>query len=104
MIKSLVATVAAVTGNTLNINSLPNSQGGKDFADSAWHTALNIVFGLAAVIAIMLVVINGLQYISASGDAQKTAQAKQGIMYAVIGLVIVIMAFTIVNFALRGIS
>lgn len=104
MIKTLIANIAAVTGDTLNINSLPNSQGGKDFADSAWHTALNIVFGLSAVIAVMLIVINGLQYISAGGDAQKTAQAKQGILYAVVGLIIVIMAFSIVNFALKGIS
>lgn len=104
MIKELLMKVAATTGSTLNINSLPNSQGGKDFADSAWHAALNIVFGLSAVIAVMLIVINGLQYISAGGDAQKTAQAKQGILYAVVGLIIVIMAFSIVNFALRGIS
>lgn len=104
MIKELLMKVAATTGSTLNINSLPNSQGGKDFADSAWHAALNIVFGLSAVIAVMLIVINGLQYISAGGDAQKTAQAKQGILYAVVGLIIVIMAFSIVNFALKGIS
>ena len=98
--------VAAVeNNNTVNLSPLPNSKvGTKDAADAAWHSALNIVFGLAGVIAVMLIVINGLQYISANGDAQKIAQAKQGIMYSVIGLLIVILAFTIVTFALRGIS
>ena len=87
----------------LNLDPLPSSGTGDD-AMNAWQVGVLIVAGIMAVVALMLIVINGLGYVSANGDPQKVAQARMGILYAVIGLIIVLMAATIVNFAIRGIS
>lgn len=87
----------------LDLSPLPSSQTGDD-ATHAWQVGILLVAGIMAVVALMLIVINGLAYISAAGDPQKVAQARMGILYAVVGLVIVLMAATIVSFAIRGLS
>lgn len=84
-------------------NSLPNSKGG-DPANSAVSVGLNIVFGITASIAMLIIVIAGLRYIIARGDPNATAQAKNTIIYAVIGLCVTIAAYSIVTFVLKGLS
>jgi len=87
----------------LDLSPLPTSGTGDD-AMNAWQVGILLISGIMAVVAIMLIVINGMMYVNSSGDPQKVAQAKMGILYSVIGLVIVLMAATIVSFAIRGIS
>lgn len=87
----------------LNISPLPKSGTGDD-ARNAWQVGLIIVAGIMAVVAVLMIVVNGLLYITSNGEPQKIAQARMGILYSVIGLIIVLLATTIVNFAIRGIS
>lgn len=88
----------------LNIDSLPNNGTTKDFAQSAWDTGLTVAAVTLSVVAVLLIVINGFQYITAAGDPQTTAKARQGLLYAVIGLVVIWLARTIVTWALRGVA
>lgn len=60
--------------------------------------ALQLVFGLAGAMAVIIVIIGGFNYTTSQGDPQKTSKAKNTILYALIGLVICISAFTIVSF------
>lgn len=94
----------ASTSNTLNISPLPNSDGQKDYADSVWNQGLTIVYGIVGVMAVLLLVINGLLYITANGDPQRTAQARRGILFTVIGAVVALLAITIVTAVLKGIG
>lgn len=59
---------------------------------------LSIIVGIAAVIMIIL---GGLKYITSSGDTNKVSSAKNTILYAIVGLVIVAMAQFIVRFVLN---
>jgi TRAP-type C4-dicarboxylate transport system permease small subunit len=68
------------------------------------QTILNIVLGIVGALAFLLIVIAGLRYTLSQGDPAKIAEAKHRIMYAAVGLVIVGMAATIVNFALGNIG
>lgn len=61
---------------------------------------LQIVFTIAGAVAILMVVIGGFQYVISSGDPQKTARAKDTILYSLIGLVVVIFAQVIVTFVI----
>lgn len=88
----------------LNLSPLPNSGANDDYAKKAWETGLNIAFGTLAVIAVMMIVINGFQYITAGGDPQKMANAQKGVLYSLIGLVVVLFAAGIVTFALKGVG
>lgn len=58
---------------------------------------LTIIVGIAAVIAIIL---NGLRLILAAGDSNSITSARNGIIYALIGLIIVALAQAIVRFVL----
>lgn len=61
---------------------------------------LQIVFGVAGAIAFLIISIAGLQYTLSQGDPQRTAKAKNAILYALIGLVISMSAFAIVTFVI----
>lgn len=86
----------------LDLGPLPASSG--DTAKTIWENGLTIAFGLAAGIALLMIVVNGYMYITASGDPKKTAEARQGILYSAIGLVVALSAITIVTFVIRGIG
>jgi len=59
---------------------------------------LNIVYAIVGSLALLFVVIGGFKYVISRGDPQATAQAKSTILYAVIGLAVVLSAAVITNF------
>jgi len=61
-------------------------------------SALRLVFGVAGAIAVLIITIAAFQYVLSQGDPQATAKAKNTIIYALIGLVICLTAFSIVTF------
>lgn len=67
-------------------------------AGSVGVDLVNVVIGLIGVAAVVAIILGGIQYVTANGDAGKIATAKNTILYAVIGLVVAILAFAIVNF------
>ena len=48
-------------------------------------------------------IIGGVQYMTSAGDTQKVTKAKNTILYGLIGLVICVLAFAIVNFVITNI-
>ncbi|MEO6513584.1 MAG: hypothetical protein ABIR37_02730 [Candidatus Saccharimonadales bacterium] len=58
------------------------------------------VAGAAAVIIIML---SGFRYVTSSGDATKATQARNGIIYALVGLIVIISAQFIISLVVRRI-
>lgn len=59
---------------------------------------LGIVFAVAGAIALLIITLSALRYVLSQGDPQSTAKAKNGIMYALIGLIVVVFAVAIVAF------
>jgi hypothetical protein len=51
-----------------------------------------------------MIIIGGFQYITSSGDSGKVGTAKNTILYAIIGLVIVALAQFIVRFVLSRVT
>lgn len=60
-------------------------------------TLFSIITGIVAVIVIILM---GLRYVTSNGDAGKAASARQGIMYALAGLIVALLAQAIVMFVI----
>lgn len=58
---------------------------------------IQILTGIASLIAVAFIVIGGLHYITSSGNPEHLDRAKRTIMYASLGLVITIAAFAITN-------
>ena len=67
------------------------------------NVILNVALGLIGFIAVVMIIVGGLQYTTSSGDTSKVAKAKNTIMYGVIGLVVALLAFAIVNFVLGNV-
>lgn len=54
--------------------------------------------GIAGAVAVVFMVIGGFHYITSSGNPEKLDKAKSTLLYSGIGLVIVLAAYTIVDF------
>lgn len=77
--------------------------GSSDSLSSVIQGILNAVIGIIGVVAVIYIVIGGVNYMTSAGDAEKVRKAKNTIKYAVIGLVVVILSFIIVNWAIEAI-
>lgn len=64
--------------------------------------ALNSVFFILGAVAVVVIIISGLTYVTSSGNSSKIAKAKNSLLYAVIGLVVAISAGAITNFIIGG--
>jgi hypothetical protein len=62
--------------------------------------ALDTLSIAAGIIAVIMIIISGLKYITSQGDSSKAASGQSSIIYAIVGLVIVALAQVIVQFVL----
>lgn len=67
---------------------------------STFQTALTIVFAILGALSVLFIVVGGFRLTWSQGDPQKIAKARMTILYAVIGLVIAILAEVIVGVVL----
>lgn len=65
---------------------------------------IDIALRVAAIIAVGFIIYAGFRYITSQGDANKTAQAKDTIVNALIGLAISVSATLIVTFIARSLK
>ena len=64
----------------------------------------NIVLLAVGFISVVMLLYGGFRYIVSGGDSKKVTDAKNTILYAIIGLVISLLAYAIVNFVLTTIG
>lgn len=63
-------------------------------------TVVNVMSVLVGVTAVIMIIVGGFRYVTSAGDSGKTSGAKNTIIFALVGLVIVALAQTIVRFVL----
>lgn len=63
-------------------------------------TIINVLSVIVGVVAVVMIIFGGLKYITSGGDSSNVSSAKNTIIYAIIGLVIVALAQFIVRFVL----
>lgn len=90
----LAHTIAAV--DKFSGDEVPIPQVAAD--QSAVQTILQITFGVIGGLSLLFVVIGSLKYVTSAGDPGGVQSAKNTIMYAIIGLIVALMSFTIVGF------
>lgn len=64
---------------------------------SVINTVLNTMLFIVGLLAVIMLIYGGIRYITSHGDKAQVTAAKDTIMYAVIGLVIAIIAYAVVN-------
>lgn len=75
-----------------------------DSAPALIKNVINTILVVLGMIAVIMIIIGGIRYTTSNGDSGSTKSAKDTILYAVIGLVVAILAFAIVNFVVAAFS
>ena len=74
----------------------------KDSGNTSFSTiitnVINILSILVGAVSVIMLIVGGFRYIISNGDSNSTKGAKDTIMYALIGLIIVLFAKVIVRF------
>ncbi len=65
---------------------------------------INTILYVLGAIAVIMIIIGGIRYVTSGGDAAGVKGAKDTILYAIVGLVVAIMAYAIVNFVVMNVK
>jgi hypothetical protein len=65
-------------------------------------TIVNIFLFVIGAIAVIMLIYGGIRYTISGGEAKSVTAAKDTILYAVVGIVVAILAYAIVNFVIGG--
>ena len=68
------------------------------------HTIVNLLSALVGIVAVIMIIIGGFRYITSGGNDTSVTAAKNTILYAIIGLVVVALAQIIVRFTLSKLT
>lgn len=71
-----------------------------DASSNQVHDILQIVFAILAALSVLFIVIAGLRFITAQGNPQEISKAKSTIAYALVGLLVALLAEALVAFTL----
>ena len=63
----------------------------------------NVILLIVGIISVVMLIYGGLRYILSGGEQKKVTDAKNTILYAIIGLIISLLAYAIVNFVLTSV-
>ena len=65
---------------------------------------INLILVVLGMVAVIMIVIGGIRYTTSNGDSSSVKAAKDTILYAVVGLIVAILSYAIVNFVLGRFS
>lgn len=59
---------------------------------------INVLLFIIGSLSVIMIIFGGIKYVISNGDSSQITSAKNTIMYAVIGLIVALLAYAIVNF------
>jgi cytochrome bd-type quinol oxidase subunit 2 len=98
-------------GSTLNVNTVDSdaqcgttTQNGTNGINNIITTVINVFSIVVGVVSVIMIIVGGFRYITSGGDSSNVSSAKNTIIYAIIGLVVVALAQFIVQFVLNKVT
>lgn len=70
----------------------------------SFKTISNIIIFLVGAVSVIVIIYGGFLYVTSTGDAKRVESAKSTILYAVVGIVVAILAYALVNFVTTSLS
>jgi MFS-type transporter involved in bile tolerance (Atg22 family) len=89
--------VAFAASQDDNIGFVSNLTNGEGDLRSLVKTILNYFLSFLAFVTVIMLVYAGILYTTSAGSEEKTGQAKKIIMYALMGIIIIMVSFAVVN-------
>lgn len=97
MILNLIERAYALTGDDIGGLIVPN-ENETTIGDFVTQIITWIMY-IAGVLAFIYLVVSGITFITAGGNAEQAKKGQQGLIYAIIGIVVVILAYVILQAA-----
>lgn len=67
------------------------------------NRVINVVLGVMGVVTVAMIIMGGISFTTSQGDAAKAQKAQKTIIFGVVGLIVALLAFAIVNFVLTNV-
>jgi hypothetical protein len=67
-----------------------------------FQTITNVLLFVIGAVSVIMLIIGGIRYVLSGGDSSAVTSAKNTILYAVIGIVVAILAYAMVNFVITS--
>jgi len=82
-----------------------NSQSSDLFGNGGiFKTITNVLLYVLGAISVIMIIIGGLRYVVSGGNSANVTAAKNTILYAIVGVIIAILSYAIINFVLGSFS
>jgi hypothetical protein len=101
-IKTSLCNGSNLTNGSADCNTITGNAGNN--VNSMVATIINIFSWIVGVVCVIMIIYGGFRYVTAGGDSGKVGDAKNTILYALVGLVIVALAQVIVKFVLSKVT
>ena len=69
-----------------------------------FKTLTDVLLFIIGAISVIMLIIGGIRYVISGGDSGAVTSAKNTILYAVVGIVVAILAYALVNFVVGSFS
>ena len=95
--------VVRATDMTLS-GGVSSSQGDdvpQDLANDVFKNIVNILLFIIGAVSVIMLIYGGIRYTTSGGNANNVTAAKNTIIYSIIGLVVAILAFAVVQFVVN---
>jgi hypothetical protein len=67
-----------------------------------FKTITNVLLFVIGAISVIMLIIGGIRYTTSNGDSGAVTNAKNTILYAVIGIIVALLAYALVNFVITS--
>lgn len=84
--------------------AIDGCDGGTSSVQTLIKNIINVLSAIGGIIAVIMVIIGGFKFVTSGGDSNASASARNTIIYALVGLVIIAFAQIIVQFVLQRIG
>ena len=89
--------------SSLSECNIAKDHAGSDNLMETVNIIISVVLGLLGLAAVVMIIYGGFMYVTSAADSAKIKKAKDTITYGVVGLVIAMLAFAIVNYVLANV-
>jgi len=100
--KQIAACSACVAGGYTWANGKCD-EGGQDL-NSIIHTVINVMLFIVGILSVIMIIFGGIRYVTSAGNKTQVDNAKNTIIYAVVGLVVAIVAFALVQWVFTSLT
>ena len=68
---------------------------------NAFPAIVTLLFGAAILLALFFLIFAGIQWMTSGGDKQKISAAREKIIFAIVGLLVVLLAYLVITFVMN---